>query len=278
MPIVDAGIDYLRLTVRPSQSLNEVHDVWRSMMATAIAAGHEEKKWRFLDYNGVEAGGFYCGAREDGAVFEARGGVANIAFEHMKGRGFDGNIARLDAQASVSGQEEHDDQTETLFDALRLQGATRETKRRRNLILYRPAKGADSFYVGSRNSSAYLCVYDALAVHPERFTEPTRRYECRYSNESARERYETFQACGSVTCTAASLVIGHCLSVGLQREWFKAEPPISPMKQYKPTSDEKSMDWLERYVKKTLLRLIANGRGPELAARLGLKALEIRDV
>lgn len=270
MSIVDAGVDYLRLTGKPGSGLNGVVTVWEFLQRTLTDEGHKLHPWSWQGYKGTKVGAYCYGSRDDGMIFQASGAAANNAMQAMKGVDFLGNVARLDAQATITHQAETRETTEQLFDRCRVEGIEVEAERRRNLALHRQRNHKDTLYVGSRNSLAYLCVYDAAHVHPDRYRSPARRFECRYANEAARDRYTHFQQTGSVTCTAASLVIGHLMSINLRREWFGDIPPIAPMTYYKPKDDEKSLIWIENFVAKTVKYLISKGHGPRLAQAFGV--------
>jgi hypothetical protein len=273
--IVDAGIDYLRVTIQPGQNLRPWLHEWKGLIDDSVFDCHKTKPWKWQGYEGTECNGFYYGGREDGFLFEARGSAANVAFQRTKNLELVGNVPRLDVKVDTQGTEELSDETEALFDYLRVPKHEGQAKRDRSLAIQRPRGGADSLYCGSRNSGSYLCIYSASAKHPDKFSEPTRRYECRYSNDTAKDRYTHCKNSASITCIATSLVIGHLMSIGLERPWFKDTPPIAPMRHYTPTDDEKSLKWIESHVAGTIRRLIRNGHGEELADIIGVKELAL---
>lgn len=275
--IVDAGIDYLRLTVKPDGNHEEITGLFYALQRDRVNQGHETKSYNFQGYSGTRAENIAYGKREDGHIFEAQGYAANEAMILLKGVGFNGNITRLDAQITTTHQGEQRQTLDSLFNDFRMPQNEADEQRKRNLVFHRSRNKADTLYIGSRNSGAYICIYSASHVHRGRYPNKARRFEVRYRGDAARDRYTQAQIASSVTCCAASFVIGHCLSIGLNREWMKGEVPIEPFKFYKPVDNERRLAWIENYVAGTIKHLIRAGYGDRLANVLGVKSLELKE-
>lgn len=277
MAIVNAGIDYLRLTSKDKAQSEQLTAIWQSEIAYLEAANYIPRVWNFQGYGGLMCERVGIGARDDGMIYEAQGSQAGIMFERMRNAEFSGNTPRIDFCLDVQGSEEMARDFETIFHETS-EAATRKTgTRTRNLSYVRQRDKVDTVNVGSRDSGAYLCIYDSGARHTELFDKPTRRYEVRYSNEFARSRFAQARSATSVACLSASLVIGHSMSVGIKRDWFADIPPMKPLHAYTKTDNDTSLAWIESHVAKTFRRLLANGYGPQLAKILGVKSLELVD-
>ncbi len=274
--IVDAGVDYLRISVKPGQSLRPILERWHGLFDEAKSQGHDIVKSRFLDYRGTSCAGMKILTREDGMLFEAQGAVSNLAFAAMKGVEFDGNIPRLDAHATVRGTQRTCPQPERVFDALRRHQAHVASFRGVNLELRRPAKTGHTCYIGSRNSSSFVRVYDAGAVHSDRYPAGTVRWELETHNATARDAYTTFQNAASVPCCATSLVMGKLMSWKIHQPWFTAEPPIYPMSGYKKTDDQRKLMNIERAMVGSFRYLMNRGYDETLAEILGVVSLELK--
>jgi hypothetical protein len=274
--ILDSGIDYLRISVKPGQSLRPILDRWHGLFDEAKSQGHDIVKSRFLDYRGTSCAGMKILTREDGMLFEAQGAVSNRAFAAMEGVEFDGNIPRLDAHATVKGTEETCPQPERVFDYLRRHQAHVASFRSVNLELKRPAKTGHTCYIGSRSSSSFVRVYDAGAVHSDRYPKGTVRWELETHNATARDAYTRFQNCASVPCCATSLVMGKLIGWDIHMPWFTADPPIYPMSGYKPTDDERKLRNIQRAMVGSFRHLMNRGYAETLAELLGVMSLELR--
>ncbi len=232
---------------------------------------------KFLDYQGRKCGGLMIMSRDDGFLFEAQGAIANTAFQTMKGVEFHGNVTRLDAQVTVKGTEENCPQPERVFDNLRRHQTQSATFRGVNLSLERPAKTGHTCGVGSRNSGSYVRVYDAGAVHSDRYPPGAVRWELEGKGDNARSMYGQLQSAASVPCCATSLVMGRLMAWGIRQEWFTSQPPIYPLSGYKKTDDEQKLQWVEDYWVGTFLHLMQRGYADVLAEKLHVKKLEMRD-
>jgi hypothetical protein len=275
--IVDAGIDYLRITVKPGVGLRPFINTWQDLIDRSAADGHQVKPFRINGFSGVTCGGFKRLGREDCMMFEAEGAVANEAFEKCRQWEFGGNIPRIDAQVTEVRTQEAPPEPTELLNFIAGREEQRKTGRTWNLDLKRTREGADTLYVGSRNSGNYLCYYDAGAVHRGRYQPGAKRWESRFSNDAARNVYQQFQSAASVTCCATALVMGKLLSLDLPQPWFTSEPPIKPATGSKKTDDERSLAWLGSHVSATVIRLINKGYHEEVAELLGIKSAELRD-
>lgn len=273
MQIVNAGIDYLRLTSRDQKETDELTAIWQSEIAYMESSYHIPSVWNFQGYSGLMCDRIGFGARDDGMIFEAQGCQAALMFERCKDVEFHSNTPRMDFAVDVQGGAENGDSFETIYE--RAAAANTDTKgnRQRNISFKRQRDKADTVYVGSRNSGAYLCIYDSRAKHSELFNASTRRYEVRYSNDFARQRFKQAKISGSIQAMATSLVVGHCMSVGVNRDWFFDIPPMETLHAYTPKDDDKSFSWIESHVAKTVRRLIERGYGPKLAALFGVEEL-----
>ena len=215
--------------------------------------------------------------REKWFLFEAQGAVANKAIEAMKGVGFDGNVPRCDAQATIDRTPEASEEPSKVFDEVR--GLFEEVPALGQIsldFLKRPKTG-NTVYIGSRDSGSFVRCYDAGAAHSDRYCAGATRWEVEAKNESARMAYTQFQNAASVTCCATSLVMGRLLAWQINRSWFTSDPPLKPYSGFKATDDEKKLKWVEDYWLGTFVHLMQRGYADQLAKILKVKNLELRD-
>jgi hypothetical protein len=265
----------LRLTVKPGQSLHPVFTAWEKLVKEAETVGHERIKAKFPRYQGFECGGLYVMHRAEDMMFEARGAIANKAVSAMKGVEFHGNVARYDAQITAIGTTENCPSPERTFDSLRGHQTRSAAFRGVNLEFKRPAKTGHTCYVGSADSDSHFRIYDAGAVHSDRYPQGAVRWEWQTANDIARTLYAGVQTAASVPCHSTSVVMGKLMSWDIHQQWFTSDPPIAPFSGWKATTDEKSLAWAANFVAATVRRLIERGYAIQLAEILGVKALEL---
>jgi hypothetical protein len=269
--IIDAGLDYLRLTVKPGEKgFVESQNIWTLYTEQEQAKGHKAQLISLQGYRGVQCGSLFHGGREADMMFQVSGALSNSIFETMREVEFRGNVPRLDAQATIDREKAQAKSVQQLRGFLKRRIDGGKTRAVRTLALFENRASEDTLYIGSRNSSSSLRIYNAGAVHPERYSKQAQRYEGEFHNKASKQAWNYFRACANVSSCAKQVVVGKLQSVGIKERWHMDIPPIQPASGTKKTNDEKRLAWFYDQVRVSLLDLVDRGKSAEALEALGI--------
>jgi hypothetical protein len=185
---VEAGIDWLTLTLRPDAT---GYTQWRGhcleRLQLWVGAGNLLKSTSRLGYEGLSCGGAFVGEREDGSIAIYTGGLAAHAYVETYHPGV--RCSRLDAEVTIRLSD--DDPTygqHRYSEAIRANDLLPE-KRQRKLREYKTHKGGATYYIGSRSSPEYGRIYDKMRESKEDHYINCWRYEVECHNECSTKLY-----------------------------------------------------------------------------------------
>jgi DNA relaxase NicK len=274
--ILDAGVDYLRLTIpRTNAGYDEGLEILQNLQKDAQKRGHKRKPFGFSGYEGFLCDRYYFGKHERGIMLQASGCGGNVLFDALREVEIDGTITRLDAQTTISPKAPGYRRPEQVRGAIRRATAKGKTPAFRTSALFESAGEQNTYYMGSFSSGSFVRLYVTDTCHNNVYPTGAVRAEVQHNKETAGAAFDYFRKHESLTISAVEIVRGKLNQYGVRAPWAKCVCPAKPFTSYLPTTDEKSLEWLDSHVAATIHRLLKNGHHDRLCSILGVKALEL---
>lgn len=259
-PILSSGVDYLRLTVDETEKgFDECFNIWRNCQAAERELGHTVERFGFEGFSGHMVGSFFYGLRGGELMCQVSGNMSNLVMEKMRGFDFEGNITRLDAEATAHRETAKAKNLEQLRNTIKRGFAASKKGAPKTLEIRENSKGQDTLYVGSRDSGSFIRVYNATARHSQLYGSGAWRYEVQYNKETAKSAFRFLKHSAQLTSACKQLVVGKLQRAGLKEPWHKGIPPMEAMRVSKKTDDEGRLMWLKSQVAPTVKGLVDRG-------------------
>jgi hypothetical protein len=277
MGILDAGVDYLRLTIpRKNAGYDEALNILQELQSDAQKRGHKRKPFGFSGYEGFLCERYYFGKHERGIMLQGSGCGGNVLFDALREVEIDGNITRLDAQVTISPEAPGYRRPEQVRGGIKRAAAKGKTPRFRSSALFESAGEQNTYYMGSFSSGSFVRLYITDTCHNNVYVTGACRAEVQHNKATAGAAFDYFRQFDTLTRPAIEVVKGKLKDYGVKTPWAKGIHPEKPFTSYLPTDDERSLEWIDTHVAATIHRLLKNGHHDRLCKILGVKALELR--
>lgn len=269
--IVDAGIDYISLTMQNSNPNveNWLHSAQAYLEEIAIDRQLIEMTKR-LGYDGWAFGGSFVGRRD-------RDAIAIFSGERAK-RGFtllyrpDCHVSRLDVQTSFRYRTASNNVAEIVRNQVERDNRRIGGARQRNATLITDLRGGATCYVGTRKSEQFARIYNKEAESGEATYKGVWRYEVQLKNRLAGKAAEQFISGTYPTDIHAAVFVKQWLRHrGVSVPWTTdAELLPLPRVDSQPTQVEARLEWLRTQVRPALRTLLKYGLRDAILDALGL--------
>jgi hypothetical protein len=276
--IVDAGIDYISLTMR-----NDNPNVQQWLLAAnsylvEIAVHKDEiKHSKRLGYEGLSFGGSFVGQRERDTIAVFSGERAKRAYSLLYRR--DCHCSRLDVQTSFRYGVSTSNVAETVRNQVSRDNAKLSSARQRNATLMEDLRGGATCYVGTRTSEQFARIYNKEAESGDSNYKNVWRFEVQFKNRYAEKVCEQF-ATGTYDADkyAAVLVKQWLKHRGVSTPWTaEAELLPLPKETALPSQSEARLRWLRDQVRPAIRQLLKYGLKDDIIDALGLDDSPKRD-
>lgn len=212
---VEAGLDWLDVTLRRPVTLREEADFAYKVSAAATewSKGEKREPWGVLGYRGWRQGAFVYGERPTDDMARASGPGANalgVALASCRV-----HAARLDVACTVWFDEDRPGYAEAFAANA---AANREAGLIRANVHIRHVKGfghGDTAYIGSAKSDRLLRVYDKWRESGDDAYKFAWRFELQLRNESADKALSDWRQAGASTEWCRDVLAGYLVERGL---------------------------------------------------------------
>jgi hypothetical protein len=273
-PVVfESQLDWLTCSVASAAKSETLALTAHRLTAEEVLAGARVTPFRLNGYLGWQAGRVRFGEREDRALIQLSGDLAEQHFRNLYGRA--DHITRLDLAVTVrlprhSSQLGQDHYWQACDHHLLHPTSALPAS-------HQDGNGGYTCYVGDRSSDYFLRIYDKQAESIAQADLPSMeryqnawRYELEVKGVSAPGVAERMFDSPHPSGTVRGLVHNYCVSHGITPIW-NLETPEVPLPGFRRRSDrETRLAWLERSVKPALRWLFEQGDRTEVLERLGL--------
>jgi hypothetical protein len=259
LEIVDLGVDWCTITSTNKSSTLRLLDYGHSASLSELKQGNYKRDFTFKGYSGWTCGGISYGARPDGGIFIARGGLAR---EHYQGA-FDAgtNCSRLDCQVTirVPGRTER-----WLLNSYKQAAKySRSLKRGPRVDIHRSTLGGSTVYLGSRASETFGRIYDKGSESLLDVMQGCVRYETEFKGDAAFAQIKRIVGARkpetAVVGEVSSFIRNRHCDPGFARTYHRTIVHPKRLTDY-----EKSLDWIRVSIRPTLERLLDSPRAYEL--------------
>jgi DNA relaxase NicK len=269
--VIDAGIDYLSLTMRnDNPNVQAWHNAANAYLQEISALGVEMNASRRLGYEGYSVGGSFVGMRERDATAIFSGERAKSAFDRLYRN--DTHVSRLDIQVSFRFNVTNNNVAQVARNSVSRANNTISAARQRNATLMEDLRGGATCYVGTRTSEQFARIYNKDAESGAKEYERVWRYEVQLKNKLAVKLAEQVASATYTSSNHALVFVKQWLSHrGVSTPW-KADAELLPLpKTSKPdTQIEAKLDWLRTQVRPALRVLLKYGLRDAILEALGL--------
>lgn len=269
--IVDAGIDYLSMTM---QNDNPNVNAWRRAAFAYLEeiAVHKDEinHTRRLGYEGLSFGGSFVGERERDAFCSFSGERAKRAFSLLYRH--DVHVSRIDVQVSFRYAVPTTNVAQRARDEVKRDNTRLSSARQRNATLMEDLRGGGTCYIGTRTSEQFARIYNKEAESGDSDFKGVWRYEVQLKNRFAEKVAEQFTKSDYPPAMHATVFVKQWLRHrGVTTPW-KAEAELLPLPRDNnaPTQSEARLRWLRDQVRPAIRQLLKYGLRDDIIAALGL--------
>ena len=269
--IVDAGIDYISMTMRRDnpnvqQWLLSAHNYLRE-----IAVHDDEiKHTKRLGYEGLAFGGSFVGERERDTFCVFSGERAKRAYTLLYRH--DVHVSRIDVQVSFRYAVPTTDAAQRAREEVKKDNTKLSSARQRNATLIEDLRGGGTCYIGTRKSEQFARIYNKEAESGDAHYKNVWRYEIQLKNRLAEKMAENFTKTLDPQETYSATVVKQWLRHrGVNTPW-KAEAEVLPLPRDTPvlTQSEARLKWLRDQVRPAIRQLLKYGLRDDIIDALGL--------
>jgi len=268
---LEAGLDWFSATLPCGHpESGQVYHVAFDLSELIFNEGNKAAEIMKLGYRGIQSGKFFIGESDQGLLIVATGSEAMRAYQHLYISEM--HVSRLDLQVTVWNPQDGR-ATGVLAEA-----NARDYKKRggkgNNRQIRHIADDGDGYtlYIGSRNSTSFMRLYNKGSESKDEYYEGSWRYEVETHNIVATEAARQLSlATVSIEQSIVATVAAYSRDRGLFVPW-SAEASLSVLRPLPSieTDDLRSLRWLSAQVRPTVQRLLRAGYSADVAQALGL--------
>jgi DNA relaxase NicK len=263
--------DWLTVTAKPQTEADwQLQAVYDGLGRELLALGEEEKAMRAMGYTGSRIGSAFIGNRPDSRIVRVSGPYAHKLLEQLIWLKFEGNITRIDLQATWEFDTDRATHARDQATQVEFYQAANKLSNPPRITLIQGFGNGDTLMVGSRSSEKYVRVYDKTREQARSGPPWLWRYEVELKGSMARAVFEYLKQTTDLARSVLWVVSTYCDNSGIIRPWTDESSYELPITGRPTTSDEKSLNWLRESVRATVRRLVQHGLAEEVYESLGL--------
>lgn len=230
----------------------------------------ETKRANWRDYSGWMVGNIFVGDRHDSTILRATGSDAKTAAAEIRKRKIAGRATRFDLQITAKDEKCTDDYGERVFAAYRARAAASNASAKTNLAHYYCSGRDCGFTIGARCSQRYCRFYNKTVEQRGKVDDGLWRYEVEFKGEQARYIWSCYENSVRDYWLALGVVAGEFQARGVDMSFVSTGQKYERKSEYKRSSVQKSLNWLQNNVRQTVLSLIEAGYEDAVYEALGL--------
>jgi Replication initiation factor len=269
--IVDAGIDYLSMTMKIDNPNVQQWLLSANNYLQEIAVHNDEiNHTRRLGYEGLSFGGSFVGRRERDAFCSFSGERAKRA--HTLLYRHDIHVARIDVQVSFRYAVSTADIAQRAREEVKKDNARLSSARQRNATLMEDLRGGATCYVGGKKSEQFARLYNKEAESGDSTYKNVWRFEVQLKNRLAEKVAKQFSENDYPPPEYAAVFVKQWLRHrGVSTPWTaSAELVPLPVDRTAATQSEARLKWLREQVRPAIRQLLKYGLRDDIIDALGL--------
>lgn len=265
------GVDYITVTQKTGESKTRLHELCLPLLQQESDRGNRVRSWTMYDYSGYSCGSVQVGSRGDGEIARLSGHQASQHWTMLLP--FASNCSRIDIQVTVFYPRES---------KLVLKSLWRVMRKHRPAVgkvplatLIESTDGSWTIYTGKRTSEHMGRIYDKGAETRSKLLEGCIRFENEMKGDAAvslsRRLYLAVDRPGATASGVSRFFQGR----GVPSCFFDSilQADLLPATRPGPESladDARALQWLGKFVRPTVERLISRGKEQDVLVALGL--------
>lgn len=269
--LYDHGLDYVTATTTSRKLFLDTVDLYQAVKVTLEARGHREEPFGFQGYKGLKTGGIFIGEREQDFITQATGDDAKDWGTFLLGTGW--RPSRLDVQVTGLFDRDREDLARQLVVGTLAQRESPENGTPWKVHLDQGYGAGDTLYVGSKKSDRFGRLYDKHRESKGEYPIGSWRWEMQTRKHFAVLAFALIEEAEDPQAAIRGLVLDYFAAKGIpvpvDANFAPAELHLGRAK----TTDEQSLEWLAKYVRPTVRRLIQNDKRAAMLRALGLDDL-----
>jgi len=266
--LIQTGVDYVTATTTTTNG-RERFDFWgRKWLAEELRSGNECREWSGHGYSGLAAGSVQYGRNGNTSLVRVSGGDADSKARQLISEAT--NVSRIDFESTVRLNRE-DNQLATRFERRAQQHKGKHT-RAFEVELRRNDVRGETLYLGRRQSDRLIRVYNKHAESKHPFYERCWRAEVQYGGRLALLRAKQW-----LDNPADAIFCHKAVYLEMERRgvpWLKLDERsrlvLKGVPVKRPTTDDRSLLWLEQQVRPTVERLMDHDKTADVLRVLGI--------
>jgi len=252
-----AAVDYITFTTTPKNGANQdLIDRWMQLQTEAEMTGHPIKPMSPQGYHGFQTPHLFWGIKPAGCWFRASSDIADQVVRELIHQNVTISATRLDLQVTILTPEPWPDFASFIRDLIRLNEEQEAAGKRMTINLIESDGKGDTVYVGSKDSTRRLTIYDKTAEQKRRIRGNQYRFELCVRHQQAKEVWGMLQQAADVRWLCMSLVAGILLANGLPIPWGDETEPVGLPSTYHRTNQERITEWIISQVAPAFKRVV----------------------
>lgn len=249
--LIDAGIDYIRLTTDSSSGQNALRSYYLQIRNQDVLAGYEEKKGGCFGFMGDKVRHALYGVKEGWTLLQVSGRAAKGTYMLANA---DNQCTRLDLQLTyrVDADEVQLDM-EDIY--MQLNAHKNGAHRPRAVKRIQEGYSTQTIYVGKRASDVFIRIYDKYAESGKEEYKDSIRFELELKGRVSKEVWRMFQEGELTLLRLLELVRDECKRQGVDMPSDNLSEDVTSLPKREATPVERTMQWASTMLPKAIRRI-----------------------
>jgi hypothetical protein len=241
----NAAVDYLTFTTKADNPQNKRLEKWFELMQEeAMMQGQERKALGLQGYHGWKTDHLFYGVQKHSWWYHATSEIADKVTRELLAMDTTIKATRLDLQVTILTTDPWPDFACFMRDIVRANEAMENSGKRMTINLVESDGKGDTCYIGSKDSTRRLTIYDKTAEQKHRIPGNQYRFEIRLRHQQAAEVWPMLKQASDLRFICMSLVSGALLNAGLPVPWEDKTEPIGLPSTFRRTNQERVTEWI----------------------------------
>ncbi len=264
--LLSSAVDYVRVTSKPGEASAQLSSAYKLLRQGLQSALHEVGTWQWKQYEGEQIGSLRFGSRGDGCLLQCSGAWAAVVFSAINS--LDVQYTRLDLQETWYIGEDVDAKLRGMEPGIQAWSVHNPRKSRPKPRMVEGYGNGNTFYLGAPGGRYFGRVYNKSLESPGDYGPDVIRYEVQFENEGAQSAAAALQVTQQLDSAIAGIVHGWWEERGVELPEYTGAREVVRVVPKDKTTDEKSLEWLQKSIRPTVQRLIDRGHYDKVIAAL----------
>jgi len=270
--VKESRLDWLTLTFKEGAKWQPARIRAQHLVENEEQDGEDRATFSWQGYSGESCGRVRYGVRDDGALLQLSGALADDHFVHLQPLAT--NVPRIDLAVTVELPENHPNPVTEGYASGPFAPPGRGKPIDYQII--RHSRKGDTLYVGARTSQRYGRIYNKWNESQLDWYRGCYRYELEAKGRLGSRLAAALAGVADRGSATRAIVHDYFTGRGCPAPWTKVGGDL-PVASYRPrTADLSRLLWLARQVKPVVDGLRARGRGADVDAALSTDMFAVR--